>query len=266
MSIGNIGSIASYSYYNNKNTQKTNMNNTKTENDLGTQLTEEEISLAKEFKDYLEYSSSLNEQAERGYLTEEDKVEIAKSKTNPNRFRNVIETMGVNFINPYELPTQMGEEPSFDIPQGNVSINREDNSINLARGGRININGGYIYIADGHISTFPNNMVFGGDLTEETCYNDFAGKGYIPAIKGLINAVEKGNSRFSEEGSEKILSLLSNEMGIDTSKDIKINGVTFEVVDGCLQTKGYVEPEKEKVLGRDYLQNILERAYEQNLL
>lgn len=48
-------------------------------------------------------------------------------------------------------------------------------------------------------------------------------------------------------------------------KGFKINGVSFEMVDGQLQTKNYVEPESEPS-GSDYLYGLLEKAYEQNLL
>lgn len=262
----NIVGVASNNHSSYSNIHKTNRGDVANLSSVNIPLTDEELDLAKEFKDYLDYSSSLSDIAKNGYISEEDREKISKSKSTQNRFNNVISAMGVNFINPYEAPPQMGEEPSFEIPKGNASINSFENSINLTRGGRINISGGYIYIADGHVSTFPNNMVFGGDLTEETCYYDYTRKGYSNSIKALIGAVESGNSRFTKEVSDNVLNLLSSEMGIDITKDIKINGVEFEVVDGCLQTKGYVKPEEEKSLGSDYLQGLLEKAYEQNLL
>lgn len=263
----NIVGVASNTYSSYSSTKNINRGVNTNISSINTPLTDEEVGLAKEFKDYLDYNSSLVEIAENGYISEEDRSKIAESKSNQNRFNNVISAMGVNFINPYELPPQMGEEPSFEIPKGNATINSFENSINLTRGGRINISGGYIYIADGHVSTFPNNMVFGGDLTEETCYYDYTRKGYSNSIKALINAVESGNSRFTKEVSDNVLNLLSNEMGIDITKDIKVNGVEFEVVDGCLQTKGYVKPETQtNQKGMNYLNELLQKAYEQNLL
>jgi hypothetical protein len=64
--------------------------------------------------------------------------------------------------------------------------------------------------------------------------------------------------------NDEILALVK-KMGIDTGRDFTVNNTTFEIINGIVQTKGYSHAGSEKQ-GFEYLDGLLARAYEQNLM
>lgn len=243
-------------------------------------LTEEELNLAKEYKDYVDYTNMLKEAFERGYHTDEERAIIDQRKASgQTKFSsNVVAAMGIIELDKdTRVPVSVSanvrrfqehvERPTFNIPRGQVEVYKDTNSIDFARGGKIYISMGYIYIADNHVSAFMHDQDFKDGLTVENWQLDFTSEGYAGIVSSLIDASEKNNSRFTKANTEKTLKFLDEVMGVDITKDININGTTFEVVDGQLQTKGYVYS-KEDVTpdGIKYLRSLLEKAYEQNLI
>ncbi len=246
-------------------------------------LTEEELELAKEYKDFKEYSEFLSEAFfNKTYTREEINAVIGAHKVGGQTgiSANISAAQGVQVLElnngrltPVEVSpsvrkfTESVERPPFNIPKGNVQVDKDNNTIEFAIGGKINLGFGYIYISDNHVSAFKYDQVFGDGVTLENSQLDYTKEGYAGIVQSIINASEKTNEKFSKSFSEKAINFLDEVMGMDTTKDMHINGTTFEVVDGQLQTKGYVYS-KEEVMpeGMKYLRNLLERAYEQNLI
>ncbi len=270
-------------YYSVGNDNKRNVEDT-TESvteDSRVGLTEEELKLAMEYKEESEYQKFLTDAfINKKYTREEINAVIGARKASgkTSTSANMAAAYGVILLDkdtrvPVSVSASMRrfeervERPQYNIPRGNVQVDEANNTINFARGGRIDISLGYIYIAENHVSAFTHDQEFKNGSTVENWQTDYTEEGYTGIVNALIEASEKNNDRFTKSFSEKTLKFLEGVMGMDITKDININGTTFEVVDGQMQTKGYVYS-KEDVTpdGIKYLQSLLDKAYEQNLI
>lgn len=248
------------------NQYKTNATQNKSEN---TNLTEDEVTLAKEYEEYIEFNRLFTEafnKEQNGEVLDDACGVLKDYKDRGKDFKNVFKAIGIQIFD--TTVRDLTNRPTFNIPEGRTRIDVANNSLTLARGGRINVQNGYIYIAQNHVSVFSNDHKFNTNpdnvLTEKNLLADQLDSGYSGIIMSLIDAVDTKNVRFTEEATEKALKLLGEEMGLNTNKPMYINGVVFEVVNGRLQTKGYTEPEQYD--GFSYLNNLLQKAYEQNII
>ena len=243
--------------------------------DLGnSKLTAGELALAKEYEAYLEFNDIMNRNM-RGEGTEETEAYIRNRKENPvlykDQFKNVWRAMGVNIFDPEEINlVDITSLPAFNLPDSGFQINKATNSMTIGIGSFIQIGSRTLSIMNNYIGIFDkddkthNN--YGSGITIRAQGTPGLADDYAMALRELLYAVGSKNANFGDNLplNSQMLSLL-RELGIDTSRDFTINDTQFEISNGILQTKGYIPPE-EGPSGHEYLNAILLKAYEQNMM
>jgi hypothetical protein len=231
-------------------------------------LTAEELDLVREYEEYLKHNDYIFKKL-RGEIDAEDLDELIrpeKDPLNPRPFDNISRIIGMQIYNRNDLMNDITQKPVYNLPHQGFSINTKTNSITLGIGSKIPLGGHYLYIYDNIVSTFPSNYKSNKEDTGLKILMGVKNSNETKALEELIYGVESGNANWGTNSkmNSAILSLLM-KMGVDTSRDFSINGVAFEVKDGIVQTKNYVAPQNEP-LGFCYLNNLITRAYEQNLI
>ncbi len=248
-------------------TNYSNINFSPIENNKQTELTDSEIEIAKLYKKEQEQMELMLKIA-RKEGTEEDKKllkdMITESKANQNSqklndYRDVT-VINANSMKDFNNKVNAYQKPfSFNLPKQDFSVDLENNSITIGIGSKIFFDDKYLRVASGNVSVFEK-----GTKEKDSTLSDFDDTGYGCAMSLLLKGVAEKNGKYTHNTADKIIEFLEDKVGIDTSKGFSINGVDFEVVDGNVQTVGYVRPTENK--GYNYLQFLLTTATEQNLI
>ena len=243
--------------------------------DLGnSKLTAEELALAKEYEAYLEFNDIINRNM-RGEGTEETEAYIRNLKENyeiyKNQFKNVQRAMGINILDPEDLNlVDITNLPAFNLPDGGFQINKAANSMTIGIGSLIHIGNRTLSIMNNYIGIYDKDKKTSNEYGSGIIIRAQGAPGladdYAMALRELLYAVGNKNANFGDNLplNSQLLSLL-RELGIDTSRDFTINDTQFEIHNGILQTKGYTPPE-EIPSGHEYLNALLLKAYEQNMM
>lgn len=234
-------------------------------------LTREEKALVDEYVEYKEFCDHLLDGftlLKDGEVAEEkeSKGPIKRPDKHFSEFSNVLKCFGITIGNMSDVKAH---NPTENLEIGEFTFDSKNNSVTFGIGSSIKLGDYVVDIIDGNIVSYP----YGTNPYDEngrliyTKTPPIVPVGFdldTHGIGQLIDAINKGNISFSvdEKANERVLSAIKY-MGIDTSRPFTINGTAFEVVDGIVQTKDYVE-EIPKTM--EYLQFLMARAYEQNII
>ncbi|MCL1842639.1 MAG: hypothetical protein FWF79_02380 [Defluviitaleaceae bacterium] len=160
----------------------------------------------------------------------------------------------------------------MDIPQGEFSFSEFANALLIGMGSKIPMGHFNLHVYDNTVGAFQNHV--------SNPQIDSAGRvrsAYTQALNWLLHASKTGHSSLNTSHSpfnndtelnRNVLSLLQ-KMGVDTSRDFSINGTTFNVRNGRVETQGYtpfVNPNPiREYIGADGMRQIFARAHAQNL-
>ncbi len=265
MIISSMTDTGTYSYLR-TNTQNTN----KTVNSDNNKLTDDELSLAKKYKDYLDFNNAFK-RLMQGEKSDDINEQIVLSKQNPHQFEDVFKALGIVKIDQDSLFVDITQRPTYSLPEQGFHFNHADNSFTFGVGSNIPVGGYYLQVYENIIGVISSDYVQTSDdktvLAKPLSVSESTScKVNSRALDELIYGITSGNANWGNnmEMNRDILSLLGR-IGIDTGKDFKINGVAFEVKDGIVQTKGYTTP-KQEPMGYSYLNSLLAKAYEQHLM
>ena len=152
---------------------------------------------------------------------------------------------------------------SYALPRQGFNLNAATNSITIGVGSRISMGHYSLHVLDFVVGAFTNDW---RDPNDGFTHLGNTNSAYTRALDWLLRASSSGNAKMSDrELSQDVLSLL-NKIGIDTSRNFHINGTEFEVKNGVLQTVGFSHEQPTRtVLGIEGLNQLVERAYAQNL-
>ena len=243
--------------------------------DLGnSKLTADELALAKEYEAYLEFNDIMNRHM-RGEGTEETEAYIRNRKENyelyKDQFRNVQRAMGIIVYDPEDIRlVDITNLHSFNLPVGGFQLNKATNSMTIGIGSLIQIGNRTLCIKSNYIGIYDKDYDpsddYGSGITIRAQGTPGLADDFVIALRELLYAAGSGNADFGDNLPLNIqmLSLL-RELGIDTSRDFTINNTQFEVWNGIIRTKGYTPP-VEGPSGHEYLNAILLKAYEQNMM
>ena len=153
--------------------------------------------------------------------------------------------------------------PSYGLPRQGFSLNSATNSMTIGVGSRISMGHYSLHVLDFTVGAFTNDW---RDPKDGLTHLGNTNSAYTRALDWLLRASSSGNAKMPDrELNQDTLSLL-NKIGIDTSRNFHINGTEFEVKNGVLQTVGFAhEQPTRSVLGIEGLNQLVERAYAQNL-
>jgi hypothetical protein len=159
-----------------------------------------------------------------------------------------------------------------NLPPGDFDIDKLANAVKIGMGSRIPMGRFSLHLFDGIIGAFENNV-----RNPQEAFDNNTGQVrsvYPQALSWLLHAASTANSSLNtstglldeHDLNANVLSLLQ-KMGVDTSRDFSINGTTFEIRGGAVQTKGYTPARNpnQQFIGAEGMQNLLARAYAQNL-
>jgi len=159
-----------------------------------------------------------------------------------------------------------------NLPQGEFIFDQFENAVKIGMGSRIPMGRFSLHLFDGIIGAFENHIRNPQDAADTT---GRVRSVYPQALSWLLHAASTGNSSLNtstgllneHDLNSNVLSLLQ-KMGVDTSRDFSINGTTFEVCGGKVQTKGYTPARNpnQQFIGAEGMQHLIARAYAQNLL
>ena len=152
---------------------------------------------------------------------------------------------------------------SYALPRQGFSLNAAANSITIGIGSRISMGHYSLHVLDFIVGAFTNDW---RDPNDGFTHLGNTNSAYTRALDWLLRASSSGNAKISDrELNQDTLSLL-NKIGIDTSRNFRINGTEFEVNNGILQTEGFSHEQPTRtVLGIEGLNQLVARAYAQNL-
>ena len=251
ISIGTSNVSNRYYFQNPPTTQNSNnvsgsVSNPETEQSVEP-LTEDELDLAKTYQFYLNFNAAITRfAADSSDANREAFHEQATlSKQNPHQLRVISEALGLTIIDfdPSD-PFKRVEPTSFGLPKKNFSFDRANNSFTFGNGSKINLGDHSIHVEANRVTESPYSEDYGHSW----------------AITEIAYALKRGSAHFKDEKCNEAVLALLDKIGIDTTKDFKINGLAFELKDGFVQTKDY------SPFGIPALQSLLTRAYEQNLM
>ncbi|MCL1842638.1 MAG: hypothetical protein FWF79_02375 [Defluviitaleaceae bacterium] len=161
----------------------------------------------------------------------------------------------------------------MDIPPGEFSFDSRENAVQIGMGSKIPLGHFSLHVHDKTIGAFHNHVQdpHPDDTEREGRVRSF----YVQSLNWLLRASHTGNASLNTSSTEysdalnhSVLSLLQR-MGVDTSREFSINGTTFNVRNGRVETQGYTpftnsNPVREYI-GADGMRQIFARAYAQNL-
>jgi len=243
--------------------------------DLGqSKLTADELALAKEYEAYLEFNDNIN-RLMRGEGTEETEAYIRDRKENyelyKDQFKNVQRAMGIIISDTEDIKlVDITNLPAFNLPNGGFQCNKAENSMTIGIGSLITIGGRVLSIMHNYIGIYDKDKKPADDYGSGIAIRAQGAPGLTDelaaALRELLYAVGSGNANFGDNLplNSQILTLL-RELGIDTTRNFTINDTQFEINNGIVQTKDYTPPE-ESPSGYEYLNAILLKAYEQNMM
>ncbi len=229
-------------------------------------LTEEELRLAKQYKEFINYGDLFMSALKKGEYSDQ-LHELTRLNKQTDMFGDVIKKIGV-VVDSTELFVDITKRPAYNLPKQGFSLSRSENSFSFGIGSTITVGDYYLRVLDNAVGSYP----LGFEANPQSDIKILSVADTKPhgnegrALDEIIHAVTSGSANWGNnmEMNGEILSFL-NKIGIDTSKDFKINGVAFEVKSGVVQTKSYSSPTQE-ASGHSYLNSLLARAYEQHLL
>ena len=159
------------------------------------------------------------------------------------------------------LSINFGFEP-FNLPKQGYSVNSTLNAITIGIGSKVPMDGYHLWVFEFMVGAVKN----GTQPPPDTAWYSDTTSPYVLVLNRLLGAVSSENSSWANdpEMNRATLSFL-RKLGVDTGRDFKINDIVFEVIDGIIQTKGYVAPQPRRFLGEDGLNKLVEKAYAKNI-
>ncbi|MCL2224004.1 MAG: hypothetical protein FWB96_03440 [Defluviitaleaceae bacterium] len=158
-----------------------------------------------------------------------------------------------------------------DLPQGGFSFSEFANALLIGMGSKIPMGHFNLHVYDNTVGAFQNHV------SRPSIDNDGRVRSvYTQALNWLLHASQTGNSSLNtshspfnndSELNRNVLSLLE-KMGVDTSREFSINGTTFHVRNGRVETQGYtpfVNPNPvREYIGAEGMRKLLARAMSQS--
>jgi hypothetical protein len=190
---------------------------------------------------------------------EATRIRKESNPNNPHPFRKISEALGLQFIDKIEIVDPSTVDHSSSAPRQitypHLNDNTDDNFLDIAVGSVINIGGHSLRVTATGIEVVS---------TDDADVDVEKGPDMAEALSNILYAAAHSNVSFGDtELNDDALELL-RDMGIDTTKTFKINTSKFVVDDGIIQ--GAVYNSKEKPYGTNYLNALLKKAYEQNMI
>jgi hypothetical protein len=222
-------------------------------------LDDKELYLAKGYVS-VNHASSMLARAIKGEQGEDFEMQLMEAFTEMRKYPDFFILTGQVSDGPPDL-ADVNNLPSFNIPRQGYGINKITNSITIGVGSVVSLDGYSFHIGNNRV-----DLGFGNMPNASSSYAD-SNNNLAHALRELLWAAGSGKADFSGNSdiNESMLTLL-RKMGIDTSRDFRINGTVFEVKNGVLQTKGYTSDINSVSNPYAYLNAIALKAYEQNLL
>ncbi|MCL1862147.1 MAG: hypothetical protein FWF78_01105 [Defluviitaleaceae bacterium] len=164
-----------------------------------------------------------------------------------------------------------GTNSARNFPQGDFNFDEQTNAITLGMGSKIPMGHYNLHIFDDIMGAFENHVRNPQDRTQ---IEGRVPSVYLTALSWLLFASQTRNSSLGtniaysddKQLNSNVISLLQ-KMGVDTSRDFSINGTTFEIRNGKVQTQGYTPRGNlnASFIGEEGMREIMARAYAQNL-
>ncbi|MCL2164438.1 MAG: hypothetical protein FWH55_08640 [Oscillospiraceae bacterium] len=235
-------------------------------------LTEQELELARDYQDYLEWgrlsgqvARAVKEAGEGNPVDMPDELLQYFEKAHAGGFNNVMSHLHKISYSPIFGAVFEGED--FDLPEQGFRFSSADNSMSFGIGSVIVAHN---KARDIYLRIFNDTLgyIHPDDYKDGTytgVYNPGTDIDYLNVFSSLMEGLKYGNANWGHNAdlNNDILEMLK-QIGIDTSKEFSINNLTFSVVDGVLQTIGN-RPNGTQ-FGAAYLNALLKKAYEQNMM
>jgi len=235
-------------------------------------LTDQELSLAKDYQDFLEWGRlsglairAAKDAGEGVSVEMPDELRQYFDKAKAGGFDNVMNHLHKMSYSP--LFGTIFEGYDYDLPNQGFQLNAANNSISFGVGSVIAVHNAnrdiYLRVYNDTLGYIHPDDYMNGTYTG--VYNPGTNIDYLHVFSSLIEGLKYGNANWSHnvDLNNDILQMLK-QIGIDTSKEFSINNKTFSVIDGVVQTTGNGPSGTQ--FGAAYLNALLTKAYEQNML
>lgn len=172
-----------------------------------------------------------------------------------------------------ESRARQGNSFRHFLPEGGFSVDALRNAVQIGMGSRIPMGRYNLHVFDNMVGAFENHWRNPQDALDAGAHTPSA---YTRALNWLLHASATGNSSLNtsvnlsdDRGLNADVISLLQKMGVDTSRPFSVNGTTFEIRGGKVQTQGYTPrnnaSQNRTFIGEDGMRDLVSRAYSQNL-